>query len=88
MYAWAKNAPATKLPEDVGFKIGGNTGHKYLVLQVLGPGGAPGVTGGRRKGDSRPMGWGGMWENAVSNSRRLALKSSWVLMSVTGVNVE
>ncbi|XP_043195701.1 peptidyl-glycine alpha-amidating monooxygenase-like isoform X4 [Amphibalanus amphitrite] len=34
MYAWAKNAPATKLPDDVGFKIGGTTQHKYLVLQI------------------------------------------------------
>ena len=34
IYAWAKNAPATKLPEDVGFEIGGDTGITYLVLQI------------------------------------------------------
>ncbi|XP_075127835.1 peptidyl-glycine alpha-amidating monooxygenase isoform X4 [Leptodactylus fuscus] len=34
MYAWARNAPPTKLPKDVGFKVGSNTGIKYMVLQV------------------------------------------------------
>ncbi|KAM4049407.1 peptidyl-glycine alpha-amidating monooxygenase isoform 1-T2 [Anomaloglossus baeobatrachus] len=34
MYAWARNAPPTKLPKDVGFKVGGNSGIKYFVLQV------------------------------------------------------
>ncbi|XP_069082230.1 peptidyl-glycine alpha-amidating monooxygenase isoform X2 [Pleurodeles waltl] len=34
LYAWAKNAPPTKLPEGVGFKVGGASGNKYFVLQV------------------------------------------------------
>lgn len=34
MYAWAKNAPALKMPDDVGFHVGGDTGYNYLVLQV------------------------------------------------------
>ncbi|XP_045597192.2 peptidyl-glycine alpha-amidating monooxygenase B isoform X2 [Procambarus clarkii] len=34
MYAWAKNAPATVLPEGVGFRIGGKTGIRYLTLQI------------------------------------------------------
>ncbi|KAM7285304.1 peptidylglycine alpha-hydroxylating monooxygenase-like [Ixodes scapularis] len=34
VYAWARDAPALKLPEGVGFKIGGNSGINYLVLQV------------------------------------------------------
>ncbi|XP_066459129.1 peptidyl-glycine alpha-amidating monooxygenase isoform X3 [Eleutherodactylus coqui] len=34
MYAWARNAPPTKLPKGVGFKVGGNSGTKYFVLQV------------------------------------------------------
>ncbi|XP_069481564.1 peptidyl-glycine alpha-amidating monooxygenase isoform X4 [Ambystoma mexicanum] len=34
LYAWAKNAPPTKLPEGVGFKVGGASGSKYFVLQV------------------------------------------------------
>ncbi|KAM4707525.1 peptidyl-glycine alpha-amidating monooxygenase isoform 1-T1 [Discoglossus pictus] len=34
MYAWARNAPPTKLPDGVGFKVGGKTGSKYFVLQV------------------------------------------------------
>lgn len=34
MYAWAKNAPATKLPDSVGFRIGGQTGIRYLTLQI------------------------------------------------------
>lgn len=36
MYAWAKNAAGTKMPPQVGFRIGG-TGKsrvKYLVVQV------------------------------------------------------
>lgn len=34
MYAWAKNAPPTKLPEGVGFRVGGKSGNRYFVLQV------------------------------------------------------
>ena len=34
MYAWAKNAPATALPKDVGYRIGGNTNIKFLTLQI------------------------------------------------------
>ncbi|XP_064475097.1 peptidylglycine alpha-hydroxylating monooxygenase-like [Ornithodoros turicata] len=34
IYAWARDAPALTLPDKVGFKIGGRSGIKYLVLQV------------------------------------------------------
>ncbi|KAJ0056893.1 hypothetical protein NL108_000691, partial [Boleophthalmus pectinirostris] len=34
MYAWARNAPPTKLPKDVGFKIGGHSRMSYFVLQM------------------------------------------------------
>ncbi|XP_056393506.1 peptidyl-glycine alpha-amidating monooxygenase isoform X3 [Hyla sarda] len=34
MYAWARNAPPKKLPKDVGFRVGGNSGINYFVLQV------------------------------------------------------
>ncbi|XP_026074976.1 peptidyl-glycine alpha-amidating monooxygenase-like isoform X2 [Carassius auratus] len=34
MYAWARNAPPTKLPKDVGFKVGGDTRVNYFVLQI------------------------------------------------------
>ncbi|CAH2297114.1 peptidyl-glycine alpha-amidating monooxygenase A precursor [Pelobates cultripes] len=34
MYAWARNAPPTKLPKGVGFRVGGESGSKYFVLQV------------------------------------------------------
>ncbi|XP_060890201.1 peptidyl-glycine alpha-amidating monooxygenase isoform X2 [Labrus mixtus] len=34
MYAWARNAPPTKLPKDVGFKVGRNSGMSHLVLQI------------------------------------------------------
>ncbi|XP_019872325.2 peptidylglycine alpha-hydroxylating monooxygenase [Aethina tumida] len=34
IYAWARNAKALKLPDDVGFQVGGNTEIKYLVLQI------------------------------------------------------
>uniref|UniRef100_A0A4W6EIZ1 Peptidylglycine alpha-amidating monooxygenase n=1 Tax=Lates calcarifer TaxID=8187 RepID=A0A4W6EIZ1_LATCA len=34
MYAWARNAPPTKLPKDVGFKVGKNSGMSYFVLQI------------------------------------------------------
>lgn len=34
MYAWAKNAPTTSLPEGVGFRIGGQTGIRFLTLQI------------------------------------------------------
>ena len=32
IYAWAKDAPPTKIPDNVGFKVG--KGHSYIVLQV------------------------------------------------------
>ncbi|XP_026310085.1 peptidyl-glycine alpha-amidating monooxygenase isoform X9 [Piliocolobus tephrosceles] len=34
LYAWARNAPPTRLPNGVGFRVGGETGSKYFVLQV------------------------------------------------------
>uniref|UniRef100_A0A3Q3G8K6 Peptidylglycine alpha-amidating monooxygenase n=1 Tax=Labrus bergylta TaxID=56723 RepID=A0A3Q3G8K6_9LABR len=34
MYAWARNAPPTKLPKDVGFKVGRSSGMSHLVLQI------------------------------------------------------
>ncbi|XP_036451012.1 peptidyl-glycine alpha-amidating monooxygenase isoform X2 [Colossoma macropomum] len=34
MYAWARDAPPTKLPKDVGFKVGGDTRITYFVLQI------------------------------------------------------
>ncbi|XP_026864792.2 peptidyl-glycine alpha-amidating monooxygenase B isoform X3 [Electrophorus electricus] len=34
MYAWARNAPPTNLPKDVGFKVGGDTQITYFVLQL------------------------------------------------------
>ncbi|EFO28034.1 hypothetical protein LOAG_00450 [Loa loa] len=34
LYAWGRNASELHLPEGVGFKVGGNTGIQYLVLQV------------------------------------------------------
>ncbi|XP_074546068.1 peptidyl-glycine alpha-amidating monooxygenase A isoform X2 [Halichoeres trimaculatus] len=34
MYAWARNAPPTKLPKDVGFKVGKNSGMTHFVLQI------------------------------------------------------
>ncbi|XP_070542827.1 probable peptidylglycine alpha-hydroxylating monooxygenase 1 [Ptychodera flava] len=34
LYAWAMDAPDLKLPEGVGFAIGGDTDINYLVLQV------------------------------------------------------
>uniref|UniRef100_A0A8C5B885 Peptidylglycine alpha-amidating monooxygenase n=1 Tax=Gadus morhua TaxID=8049 RepID=A0A8C5B885_GADMO len=34
MYAWARNAPPTKLPKDVGFRVGGNSGITHFVLQI------------------------------------------------------
>ncbi|XP_025899852.1 peptidyl-glycine alpha-amidating monooxygenase isoform X3 [Nothoprocta perdicaria] len=34
LYAWARNAPPTRLPRGVGFRVGGETGSKYFVLQV------------------------------------------------------
>ncbi|XP_031143120.1 peptidyl-glycine alpha-amidating monooxygenase isoform X3 [Sander lucioperca] len=34
MYAWARNAPPTKLPKDVGFKVGRNSGMSHFVLQI------------------------------------------------------
>lgn len=33
MYAWARNAPPTKLPKDVGFRVGGSR-ITYFVLQI------------------------------------------------------
>ena len=32
IYAWAKDAPPTKIPDGVGFKVG--TPHRFIVLQV------------------------------------------------------
>lgn len=34
MYAWAKNAPPTALPDQVGFRIGGRSGINYLTMQI------------------------------------------------------
>uniref|UniRef100_A0A6G1S598 Putative peptidylglycine alpha-hydroxylating monooxygenase Y71G12B.4 n=1 Tax=Aceria tosichella TaxID=561515 RepID=A0A6G1S598_9ACAR len=34
LFGWALDAPAIELPPQVGFKIGGNSGINYLVLQV------------------------------------------------------
>eukprot|EP00105_Crassostrea_gigas_P021967 XP_011441308.1 PREDICTED: peptidylglycine alpha-hydroxylating monooxygenase-like [Crassostrea gigas] len=34
VYAWAMDAPSLTLPKDVGFKVGGDSDIKYLVLQV------------------------------------------------------
>lgn len=34
LFAWAKNAPPTSLPPSVGFKFGGRTNVKYVVMQI------------------------------------------------------
>lgn len=34
IYAWAMDAPRLVLPEGVGFKVGGDSPIKYLVLQL------------------------------------------------------
>ncbi|XP_030049284.1 peptidyl-glycine alpha-amidating monooxygenase isoform X2 [Microcaecilia unicolor] len=34
LYAWARNAPPKSLPKGVGFRVGGDVGNKYFVLQV------------------------------------------------------
>ncbi|XP_061656865.1 peptidyl-glycine alpha-amidating monooxygenase A [Syngnathoides biaculeatus] len=34
LYAWARNAPPTNLPKDVGFEVGRNSGLSYFVLQI------------------------------------------------------
>ena len=34
IFGWALDAPAIELPPQVGFKVGGNSGINYLVLQV------------------------------------------------------
>ncbi|VDN56623.1 unnamed protein product [Dracunculus medinensis] len=34
LYAWGRDAPKLTLPQGVGFKVGGDTDIKYLVLQV------------------------------------------------------
>ena len=34
VYAWGRDAPELDLPPGVGFKVGGDTDIKYLVLQV------------------------------------------------------
>lgn len=34
LFGWALNAPAIKMPPKVGFKVGGNSGIDFLVLQV------------------------------------------------------
>ncbi|XP_061167257.1 peptidylglycine alpha-amidating monooxygenase-like [Saccostrea echinata] len=34
LFAWAKNAPPLQLPKDVGFRVGGQTNIKYIVIQI------------------------------------------------------
>ena len=34
VYAWAMDAPELRLPDGVGFKVGGDTDIQWLVLQV------------------------------------------------------
>jgi peptidylglycine monooxygenase len=34
IYGWAKDAPDLELPDGVGFKVGKDSPHKYLILQV------------------------------------------------------
>lgn len=34
LYAWARNAPKLELPKGAGFRVGGETRNKYIVLQV------------------------------------------------------
>ncbi|XP_075266984.1 peptidyl-glycine alpha-amidating monooxygenase isoform X6 [Opisthocomus hoazin] len=34
LYAWARNAPPTRLPKGVGFRVGGEAGGRFFVLQV------------------------------------------------------
>ncbi|VDK54485.1 unnamed protein product [Gongylonema pulchrum] len=34
LYAWGRDAPELHLPKGVGFKVGGDTGIQYIVLQV------------------------------------------------------
>ncbi|XP_074022419.1 peptidyl-glycine alpha-amidating monooxygenase isoform X7 [Numenius arquata] len=34
LYAWARNAPPTRLPKGVGFRVGGEIGGRFFVLQV------------------------------------------------------
>jgi len=34
LYAWARNAPKLELPEGVGFRVGGGTRNRHIVLQV------------------------------------------------------
>ncbi|XP_009979318.1 PREDICTED: peptidyl-glycine alpha-amidating monooxygenase isoform X4 [Tauraco erythrolophus] len=34
LYAWARNAPPTRLPKGVGFRVGGEMGGRFFVLQV------------------------------------------------------
>ncbi|XP_041089175.1 peptidyl-glycine alpha-amidating monooxygenase isoform X2 [Polyodon spathula] len=34
LYAWARNAPPTKLPRGVGFKVGSDAGITHFVLQI------------------------------------------------------
>ncbi|XP_014806971.1 PREDICTED: peptidyl-glycine alpha-amidating monooxygenase isoform X4 [Calidris pugnax] len=34
LYAWARNAPPTRLPKGVGFRVGGESGGRFFVLQV------------------------------------------------------
>ena len=34
IYAWAMDAPELRLPDGVGFKVGGDTDIQWLVLQV------------------------------------------------------
>ncbi len=34
LYAWARDAQSIALPSGVGFEVGGDTGRKYMVVQV------------------------------------------------------
>ncbi|CAF0855130.1 unnamed protein product [Adineta ricciae] len=34
IHGWGRNAPALKLPEDVGFVVGRNTPYKYIVVNI------------------------------------------------------
>ncbi|XP_056022421.1 peptidylglycine alpha-amidating monooxygenase-like isoform X2 [Ostrea edulis] len=34
LFAWAKNAPPLQLPKGVGFRVGGQTQIKYIVIQI------------------------------------------------------
>ncbi len=34
LFAWGRNAPAMQLPDDVAFKVGRETTHKYIVVNI------------------------------------------------------